>query len=252
MDVIPVLDVKGGRAVHARRGERAAYAAVNGVFGSGDDPVALGAALHDRLGRRRVYVADLDALTGEGDARPIIAGLAALGLELWVDAGVRSAAAAARVLDAGAARAIVALETLPSLDVLHEIVERIGPARAAFSLDHRAGQPLAAAAELNDMDPAAIVAGAANAGVDAILTIDLARVGSEAGPDEQLIRRLREAVPAAMLVAGGGVRDVGDLERLAALGCDAALVATALHNGRIRREDIERLEESGPGPRRAG
>ena len=115
----------------------------------------------------------------------------------------------------------------------------------AFSLDLRGGRPLAAAPELKDRDPAAIVAGAANAGVDAILTIDLARVGSEAGPDEQLIRRLRAAVPAAMLVAGGGVRDVGDLERLAARGCDAALVATALHTGRIRRADLQRLETAG-------
>ena len=68
MDVIPVLDVRGGRALHARRGERAAYAVVDGVLGRGDDPLALARAFRERLGRRRVYLADLDAITGTGDA----------------------------------------------------------------------------------------------------------------------------------------------------------------------------------------
>jgi phosphoribosylformimino-5-aminoimidazole carboxamide ribotide isomerase len=40
------------------------------------------------------------------------------------------------------------------------------------------------------------------------------------------------------LLAGGGVRDVEDLRALAARGCDGALVATALHDGRIGARDI--------------
>jgi phosphoribosylformimino-5-aminoimidazole carboxamide ribotide isomerase len=47
------------------------------------------------------------------------------------------------------------------------------------------------------------------------------------------VRRIRRAVPVVRLAAGGGVRDPGDLERLAAAGADAVLVATALHDGRV-------------------
>lgn len=242
MDVIPVLDLKRGRAVHARRGERAAYRPVAGAFGSGDDPLRLARALRDGLGIRRLYVADLDAITGEEPALPTLAALSALGLELWVDAGVRSAADAARVLDEGAARAIVALETLPGLDALRQVARHIGTERVALSLDLRAGLPLAADPALAALDPATIAREARAAGIDTILALDLARVGSEAGPDEPLLRRLRPAVADARLIAGGGVRDVADLERLAALGCDGALVATALHDGRIGRAEVERLQ----------
>ncbi len=241
MDVIPVLDLKSGRAVHARRGERAAYAPVQSIFGSGDDPLRLARALRDRLGVRRLYAADLDAIAGAGPAVPLLAALGALDIDVWVDAGVRSAAAAEQLLQAGAARAIVALETLPALERLREIVRRLGAARVAFSLDLRAGRPLAADPALAALDPTDLAREAARAGADTILVIDLERVGSGAGPDETLIRRLRPAVPRARLIAGGGVRDVADLERLAALGCDGALVATALHDGRIGRAQLERL-----------
>jgi phosphoribosylformimino-5-aminoimidazole carboxamide ribotide isomerase len=49
---------------------------------------------------------------------------------------------------------------------------------------------------------------------------------------------VREAVADMTLVAGGGVRGVDDLARLADTGCDGALVATALHDGRIRAADV--------------
>lgn len=241
MDVIPVLDLKGERAVHARRGERAAYETVQGVFGSGDDPVALAAALRDGLGVRRFYVADLDALEGVGENRALVAALAQLQLELWVDAGARTAAAGGDALRAGAARAIVALETLPSLASLREIVKRLGAARVVFSLDLRDGRLVAADAALARMDAVAIAGEAVHAGCDTIVAIDLARVGSDAGPDVPLLQRLRGALPGAKLVAGGGVRHPRDLVRLARLGCSAALVATAFHTGRLGRVDMERV-----------
>ncbi len=242
MELIPVVDLKGGRAVHARRGQRASYAPVTGIYGSGDDVAALARALRDRLGVRRLYVADLDALTGAAEVSPLLGPLARLDLELWVDAGVQSADAAHALLAAGAARAIVALETLPMWGRLREIAERVGVGRVAFSLDLRGGRPVAADPALAVLDPATIARNAALAGVDTILAIDLARVGSDAGPDDALLRRVRAAVPGARLIAGGGVRGVADLERLAALGCAGALVATALHDGRIGRAEIAALQ----------
>jgi len=247
MDVVPVLDLQAGRAVHARRGERASYAPVAGVLGSGDDALALARAFRDRLGLRRLYVADLDALTGAAGLSPLLPALAEPSAELWVDAGVRTAWAAEAVLGAGAARAVVALETLPALERVREIVERLGAARVAFSLDLRGGHPLAADPAVAALDPATIAAEAVGAGADTILVIDIARAGSDAGPDLPLLQGVRAAVPDARLIAGGGVRDVADLEALADLGCAGALVATALHEGCVGRAEIERVRTTGSG-----
>ena len=63
--------------------------------------------------------------------------------------------------------------------------------------------------------------------------IDLARVGTGAGLDLPLIARVRDAAPGLTLLAGGGVRGPEDLARLVDAGCDGALVATALQDGRL-------------------
>ena len=53
--------------------------------------------------------------------------------------------------------------------------------------------------------------------------------------------------PDVELVAGGGIRGVEDLLRLAEAGCDAVLVASALHDGRITIEDLSHNFATRPG-----
>ena len=74
-----------------------------------------------------------------------------------------------------------------------------------------------------------------------IIVLDLARVGSGAGPDVALIAELHAAFPELELLAGGGVRDVADLQALADAGAAGALVATALHSGAIGRKELRAL-----------
>jgi phosphoribosylformimino-5-aminoimidazole carboxamide ribotide isomerase len=90
---------------------------------------------------------------------------------------------------------------------------------------------------------------AADSGAGAIIMIDLARVGTGQGLDAGLIDVLRQATPGRTLLAGGGVAGPEDLARLADAGCDGVLVATALHDGRIRASHVAEALRS-PGVRR--
>ena len=131
---------------------------------------------------------------------------------------------------------VVGLETLRSYDALAGICREAGVGTVALSLDLRNGRPVCAFP--NDDPPEVVAARAADAGADAVIVIDLARVGMNAGLDLELIGRLRAAVPAVTLVAGGGIRGPDDLSRLADAGCDGALVATALLEGRLSAADV--------------
>ena len=63
--LIPVLDLKAGRPVHAIGGNRAHYEPLRSILHpAGADPVELARACRDRLGLRELYVADLDAILG--------------------------------------------------------------------------------------------------------------------------------------------------------------------------------------------
>jgi phosphoribosylformimino-5-aminoimidazole carboxamide ribotide isomerase len=241
MQLLGVIDLMRGRAVRARGGIRERYAPVGAIGGTAidGDALALARAYVEQFGLNTLYAADLDAIGGGGTNDAVIPGLAAVA-PVWVDAGISAVDTARRVIDRGAARAVVALETLTSFDALSAICTAVGGKHVAFSLDLRAGEPvnsvLPAGPRRGTRPPLSAVdtaARAAEAGAETIIVIDLARVGSATGPDFDLLSRLRTEVPGAMLFAGGGVRGAGDLARLADLGCAGALVASALHDGAL-------------------
>ena len=237
MRVIGVLDLAGGRAVHARGGSRERYEPVRSVAGLAIEPgdaLAVARAYGD-LGVAELYAADLDAIGGGGPGQNgLVTSIAALRVPLWLDAGVTTPDRAEHALELGAALVIVGLETLASYDALRAICRRVDPARVAFSLDLRDGKPIASHLGIHDTDGEdGLAARAVDAGAGAVIVIDLARVGGGVGLDVPLIQRVRASARGVTLIAGGGVRGPDDLAQLAAAGCDGALVATALIEGRI-------------------
>ena len=237
--MIPVLDLTAGRAVLARGGRRDTYAPVDSVLvagGARGDPLALARAYRDILDCDEWYVADLDALAGGAVQRALLGSLAGLRGRLTVDAAVTTPERARELVADEAARVVVGLETLPSFDALALVARAIGPERVVFSLDLRDGAPLAEAAVTGT--PLALAHAAVTAGAGAIIVLDVARVGSGRGVDCVLLEALRRAHPHVEMLAGGGIGTARDLERLADAGLDGALVATALHDGRIRRGDV--------------
>ena len=241
MRILGVLDLAGDRAVHARGGRREQYAPVRAVAGmrvEEGDAVAVARAYVSHFGIDELYVADLDAIMGGASQAGLVATLADVA-PLWVDAGVTSVAAARSVAAAGASRIVVGLETLASFDALAEIAAAIGRERLAFSLDLRDGQPVHRMASIDpSAPPHAVAASAASAGATAIIVLDLARVGTRTGIDTAMLASVRDAVPGVTLMAGGGVGDLDHLTTLSAAGCDGALVATALLDGRITVSDV--------------
>ncbi len=241
-----MVDLAHGVAVHARAGERARYEPVASVLtpGAAGDPLALVQAYRDTLGARECYVADLDAIQGGAVQRGLLSELAqviAAG-EMLVDAGISSADAALDVLELGADRVVVGLETLGRIDDLVAIIAAAGPERVVFGLDLRLGRPvLHRAARGNTApapDPMSLVAGAVAAGARTLLLLDVGRVGSGRGIDLELLSALRRRFPAERLLAGGGVGGRGELAPIREAGCDGLLLATALHEGRLGRADM--------------
>jgi phosphoribosylformimino-5-aminoimidazole carboxamide ribotide isomerase len=226
MRVIGVIDLKGGRAVHARGGHRDRYAPVQSSLAAespAGDAVAL-AQGYRRAGVGEIYAADLDAIAGCAPDRATLHALADVGLPLWVDAGIASVAGAQAVLSAGATRVVVGLETLGSWESLAAIVESIGAARTIFSLDLRDGIAINSDSTVTD-----IAQLAASSGVGTIIVLDLGRVGAGCGVDARVIQAVRVAAPSVDLVVGGGIRDAADLVHAREAGAVGALVGTALH-----------------------
>jgi phosphoribosylformimino-5-aminoimidazole carboxamide ribotide isomerase len=241
MHIVPVFDLMDGVVVRGIAGRRREYRPIDSPLCPDSQPTTLAGAFAE-LNLAEAYVADLDAIEGREPNCESYRTLFASGMRLWIDAGLRDARGAAALagFDHRVTGVIAGLETVPDSNELAAMIATVGSERLIFSLDLKAGQPLTASPAWAGMSAEEIGARALDRGVRRIIVLDLAQVGTGAGVGtEALCRQLRAQDPHMEIIAGGGVRGVDDLRALAAAGCNAALVASALHDGRIGRAEIE-------------
>jgi phosphoribosylformimino-5-aminoimidazole carboxamide ribotide isomerase len=260
MRIIPVLDLRRGRAVHAVAGDRSHYRPLRSILHAKPDPLELARACRDRLGTMELYLADLDAIEGGPPAVGLYRAISNLGLNLWVDAGVRNAEdasiftrpaqdrAAGQRPGEGSCLIVLGLETLAGRKALRAIVDQNSPDRLVFSLDLCGGLPLVApGSDWGTADPARLASLAIESGIRRGIVLDLTRVGTGRGVGTlSLLRSLRQSHPDCEWIAGGGIAAFEDLIALEDAGASAALVGTALHSGRIvPRTEGSVLDSSG-------
>ena len=257
MRVIPVIDLMGGQVVRGLGGQRELYRPIRSQVAADAQPGTVARAFVERFGLDTAYVADLDAITCQFDDQPLFVPayqrIAEAGLSLWLDAGIGTPARARQIRRKVQTAAldvhyVVGLETLAPERELTAIAEELGRERTIFSLDLKHGQPLTQVVRWLAADPVEIVFGVLASGISRVIVLDLADVGMQAGTGTlSLCRQIRAEYGAAVeLIAGGGVRGLDDLKALADAGCDAALVASALHDGRLSDSDVQTLQTYQP------
>lgn len=239
MQIIPVIDLKQGRVVHARMGDRDSYAPIRSGLCEGSEPLSIVAGLIRLYPFEALYVADLDAIAGTGGHDPVLETLRRRfpALRLWVDRGVASLEEARAWLARGLGDLVLGSESLDD-PALPERLARTEPSRIVLSLDFR-GEDFQGPRELlqrTDLWPTRVI------------VMTLSRVGSGSGPDFARVADIRGRAGAVTDVyAAGGVRDMDDLRELASRRAAGALVATALHDGRIGAGDIAALHRAAAG-----
>src|ERR1700694_2335816 len=87
--IIPVLDLKHGAVVRARAGDRANYQPIISPLAADSTPASVLRGLLGLAPFPIVYIADLDAIGGEGDHCAALSSLAAATRQVafWLDGG---------------------------------------------------------------------------------------------------------------------------------------------------------------------
>jgi phosphoribosylformimino-5-aminoimidazole carboxamide ribotide isomerase len=225
MKIIPVIDLKDGVVVHARQGLRDQYQPINTKLCRSSDIYQVIEAFLAEYDFNTVYIADLNAITQEGDHADLINEVLAFfpHIQFWVDKGYQR------------------LKNYPHnyLPVLgsecyndENVLElKAFNDRFILSLDYSMSGELGAKSLFSNPDlwPASII----------IMT--LSRVGSHQGPDLAKLNEFCKRYPDKLFIAAGGIRNIDDLYAIKRLGVKQALIASALHSGAITRVDIETI-----------
>src|SRR4051794_596123 len=214
IEVIPAVDVLGTEAVRLHQGS------YNEVVERAHEPAEL-AARWVGAGARRVHLVDLDG-AWSGRARPeLVAEVAAriAPTPLQASGGIRSLDDARGLLSAGADRVVVGTAAWPDPAPWLGLGEAL-----VLALDVKNGRVRARGwtedAGLTFEEALARAAGAR------ILVTAIDRDGTLGGPDLALVEQA--AATGLRVLAAGGVRSPADVDALAGVGAEAAIVGRAL------------------------
>lgn len=230
-EVIPAIDLRGGRCVRLYQGDYARETVYDG------DPAETALRWQEQ-GAPRLHVVDLDgARTGEqANAAAVRAILKAVSVPVQLGGGVRDLDTAQRWLDAGVDRVLLGTAAATDPRLLQEACARF-PGRIAAGADARDGRVAVRGWEAATAETVAEFARRClAAGVCALVYTDIGRDGTFAGPDVDGVRRLLAELPPArppVILSGG----VGSLEHVRAAasvpGLAGVVIGRALYEGRV-------------------
>ncbi len=227
MEVIPAIDLKGGKCVRLYQGDYSRET----VFS--EEPTEM--ALHwQSLGARRLHIVDLDgAAKGKLWHATLIEEIARMvRIPIQVGGGLRRIEAIEQALELGVARVILGTAAIDDQDLIKEACRRFGN-RVIVSIDARDGyvathgwqeSTAVTAIELAEM--------MASFGVERFIYTDISRDGTLTEPNYDSVHELSVKTRLPIIVAGG-ISSLEHLKRLAKLGVEGAIVGRALYTGDI-------------------
>jgi phosphoribosylformimino-5-aminoimidazole carboxamide ribotide isomerase len=229
MKIIPVIDLKNGCAVHAREGKRDQYQPLETRLCRSNDIKDIIEELLKFCQSDTVYIADLNAITRQGNHDRLISKLLTEfpDITFWIDRGYPDNKQTLKL--PGNHVPVLGSESFKDSNIqeLNEFNNHF-----ILSLDFAHSETLGAKRLFSSPE----------LWPDNIIIMTLDRVGSSKGPDLDKLTRFCHQFPAKNFIAAGGIRDVKDLCDLAKTGVQQALIASALHAGTISAEDIAKLQ----------
>ncbi len=243
MQVIPAVDIRGGRCVRLQQGDYSRET----VFA--EDPVAQ-AERWVAAGAGRLHVVDLDGARegGSPNEDAVRRILAAVDVPVQVGGGIRTQEAVDHWLQAGVDRVIVGTAAVRNPAFAAGATAR-HPGRIAVSVDALDGRVAVAGwREATSQPVAAVLRAMWEGGVRHLLYTDIGRDGTLAHPDVIAFSRLLESLPElrdsaggqAAITYAGGMASAADVRALLPLKIEGVILGRALYEGRLDlREALE-------------
>ncbi len=229
MDIMPAIDLRNGRCVRLLQGN------YERQINYSDDPVAQ-ARQFASAGATWLHVVDLDGAK-EGrlcNLDAIAAIIRSTAMRVEVGGGIRDDATIDGLFEAGAARVVIGTRAIEDWEWFRAAVHKPGrEKRIALGLDSREGRlAVHGWTKITERRAIDVAEAVADWPLGAIIYTDIGRDGMLLGPNMEAIRSLAEfsSVP---VVASGGVTDLEDVRRLAALPIAGIIIGRAIYERQL-------------------
>ncbi|MBC8274545.1 MAG: 1-(5-phosphoribosyl)-5-[(5-phosphoribosylamino)methylideneamino]imidazole-4-carboxamide isomerase [Chloroflexi bacterium] len=231
MELIPAVDIKGGKCVRLYQGD------YNQETVFSENPVAV-ALNWQAQGAGRLHVVDLD---GAASSEPrniavVEAIVKQVGLPVQLGGGIRDEATVAKLLAIGVNRVILGTAAVEKPEIVERLCQKYGEA-IVVGIDARDGL-VATHGWKKSTEVAALALGRRMAaiGVRRLIYTDIKRDGTLTEPGFEAIAEMVKGVNLP-IIAAGGISALSHLRKLKELGVEGAIVGKALYSGDINLKE---------------
>jgi phosphoribosylformimino-5-aminoimidazole carboxamide ribotide isomerase len=233
MKLIPIaaIDLIAGQVVRLTQGD------FNQKTTYSSDPVAVAKQL-EQLGFERLHLVDLDgAKAGKPQQLSILEAIASqTSLKIDFGGGLRSLEDFNSVLNAGAKQVTLGSLAVENPALLESFIAQKGAAKLLLAADVRNGWVVTRGwTSQSTLAISSYLSKWLEKGVSEVFVTDVANDGALRGPNFSLYKQLLADLPQLQLIASGGIRGPGDVQKLSELGCSGAIIGKALYEEQVPR-----------------
>lgn len=235
---VPAIDILDGRVARLRNGR------FDDVTYYDASPLDYARRL-ERAGMKRLHLVDLDgARSGRHGIVDVVSEIArTTSLVIDVGGGISTGDDVRRLLDAGAAMVCIGTLAVVQPGTVGEIAAQYGSRAIIVAVDVAADiVRIRGWEEASSFRIDGVMDDMTDRDLSRFMITDISCDGMMNGPAFASYERLRERYPSAHLIASGGVRGREDMDRLATIGMDGAVI------GRAWLDDERILDEIGGMP----
>jgi len=234
MQVIPVIDLLNGIVVHAKKGDRQHYQAIQSSLTTSSQPLDIISTLLDLHPFEQLYIADLNAIQklekGDTVNYNVIESITQQfpHLKLWVDAGISNNIELS-IWEKLNIRIVLGSENFTHLSRFTSLSHNKD---FVLSLDFMPG---------GFQGPIELLSQQEYWPLD-VIVMSLENVGANQGVNSELLKEMVSKANGCNIYAAGGVRGSEDITILKNIGVHGALIATALHQGQLSKPELNKIK----------
>lgn len=229
MLIIPVIDLSSGLVVHATGGERKSYQPIKSVLSINAEPSNVISSFLELYPFKVIYIADLDAIQKTGSQIKLINELAKQYKQchFWVDAGIDT------------------IQSNPfssqNINLVLGSENKLTESKFSTLINKHPDLILSLDFDKHDLIENKYLLNNTALWPKQIIVMSLSHVGTNQGFDEQCLSNIVNMAGNRNIYAAGGVRNLDDLNQISLTTASGVLLATALHNGVIKKEALKQF-----------
>lgn len=234
MQIIPAIDIIDGKCVRLTQGDYAQKKIYN------EHPLEIALQFQD-AGLQRLHLVDLDGAKAGAVKNWKVLETLATKTDLIIDfgGGIKKEEDVKIVLNSGAAWATIGSLAVKDETLFVQWLLTYGAEKFLLGADVK-NEKIAIGGwlETTDIWIYDFIEKYMQHGIQQLFCTDVSKDGKLEGPSVDLYKNIISQFPNLQFIASGGVSNLQDLEELALIGCNGAIVGKAFYEGRISLQQL--------------